>query len=94
MLTLEPLVLTPQTVVARWASSALVVHASGHEGGVSNVGIERLPDQWPPEFQVVGRMSPFAGLFPYGITCTFELSDRPEQIVIMTKEGPQQVPVT
>ena len=85
--------LTPETVVARWTSSALVVHAAGHEGGVSNVVIDRRPGLWPPEFQVTGRMAPFAGLFPYGVTCTFELSERPEEIVILTKEGPQMVPV-
>jgi hypothetical protein len=91
---LEPLVLTPDTVVARWTGGTLVLHASGHEGGVTNVGIDRQPGLWPPEFQITGRMSPFAGLFPYGITCTFELSERPSEIVIVTTDGAQKVPVS
>lgn len=90
---MEPLVLTPDTVVARWSSAALIVHASGHEGGVTNVAIDRTPGLWPPEFQVTGRMAPFAGLFPYGVTSTFEVAERPEEIVIVTNEGPQKVPV-
>ncbi len=90
---MDQLVLTPHTVVARWANSSLVIHAAGHEGGVTNVAIDRRPGLWPPEFQVTGRMSPFAGLFPYGVTSSFELSERPEEIVIVTGEGAQKVPV-
>ncbi|HEV2755785.1 MAG TPA: hypothetical protein VG318_08420 [Actinomycetota bacterium] len=90
---MNELVLTPDTVVARWANAALVVHASGHEGGVTNVGIDRRPGPWPPEFQVTGRMAPFAGLFPYGVTCAFEVSERPDEIVIVTNDGSQKVPV-
>jgi hypothetical protein len=90
----DQLVLTPDTVVARWANSALVVHASGHEGGISNVVIDRRPGAlWPPEFQVTARMAPFAGLFPYGVTSSFELGERPEEIVIVTNDGNQKVPV-
>ncbi|MFN2587822.1 MAG: hypothetical protein ABR613_06880 [Actinomycetota bacterium] len=90
---MDQLVLTPHTVVARWANSALVVHAAGQEGGVTNVAIDRRPGQWPPEFQVTARMAPFAGLFPYGVTCAFELSERPKEIVIVTNDGTQKVPV-
>ncbi len=92
---MEPLVLTPHTVIARWSSSGLVVHAAGHEGGITDVVIDQRPKKTgPPEFQITGRMSPFAGLFPYGITCQFQLAERPEEIVIVTREGTQKVPVT
>lgn len=89
------LVLNPDTIVARWANAALVVHASGHEGGVKDVGIGRRPSNGgAPEFEVTASMAPFAGLFPYGVTAVFELTDRPDEIVIVTREGPSRVPVT
>lgn len=92
---MDPLVLTPHTVVARWSSSALVVHAAGQEGGITDVRIyQRHNDAGPPEFEVAGKMSPFAGLFPYGVTAEFELSERPDEIVIVTNDGAQKVPVT
>jgi hypothetical protein len=93
---LQDLVLTPDTVIARWANAALVVHAAGHEGGVTDVGIARRPtaNGGPPEFEVSGRMAPFAGLFPYGVTSVFELTDRPDEIVVVTKDGAERVPVT
>jgi hypothetical protein len=88
-------VLTPDTVVARWSSSGLVVHASGHEGGIANVAISRrATDSGPPEFEVTGTMAPFAGLFPYGVTSEFELDERPDEIAIVTREGVQTIPVT
>ena len=91
---MHDLVLTPHTVVARWANSTLVVHASGQEGGVTDVSIDpRDNPDGPPEFQVTARMSPFAGLFPYGVTSVFELDERPGEIVIVTPAGPERVPV-
>lgn len=91
----QPLVLTPETVVARWSRSGLVVHAAGHEGGVTDVHIYRRPtDGDPPQFEVTGKMSPFAGLFPYGVTCEFDVPERPREITIVTNEGPRTVPVT
>lgn len=93
--TVYPLVLTPETVVARWSSAALVLHASGHEGGVTDVHIsQRSNDNGPPEFEVTGRMAPFAGLFPYGVTCQFALAERPDEVVIVTRDGARKVPVT
>lgn len=92
---LNPLVLTPDTVVARWTSAALVLHAAGHEGGITDVRIEQRPGgDGPPEFEVTGEMSPFAGLFPYGITSQFALAERPDEIAIVTSEGIRAVPVT
>ncbi|HEX2196887.1 MAG TPA: hypothetical protein VHJ76_08170 [Actinomycetota bacterium] len=92
---MHDLVLTPHSVVARWANDTLVVHASGHEGGVTEVGIARRPgDGVAPEFEVTARMAPFAGLFPYGVTCVFDLAERPEEIVIVTSGGSERVPVT
>lgn len=92
---MDDLVLTPETVVARWANSVLVVHASGHEGGVANVRIAAQPGNGgPPHFEVRGRMAPFAGLFPYGITCVFELPSRPDEIVLVTRDGNERVEVT
>jgi hypothetical protein len=92
---LKDLVLNPDTVIARWANAALVVHAAGHEGGVTDVGIDRRPGNGgPPEFQVRGRMAPFAGLFPYGVTSVFDFADRPEEIVVLTRDGSEHVPVT
>jgi hypothetical protein len=92
---MHSLVLTPETVVARWSSASLVLHASGHEGGVTDVHISPRPNhEGPPEFEVTGRMSPFAGLFPYGVTCQFALEERPDEVVIVTKEGTRKVPVT
>lgn len=91
---LDDFVLTPGTVVARWANAALVVHAAGHEAGVTDIGIDRLPaNAGPPEFQVRGRMAPFAGLFPYGVTSVFEMTDRPDEIVVVTEDGDEHVPV-
>lgn len=88
-------VLTPETVVARWSGAALVLHAAGHEGGVTDIHISpRRNAQGPPEFEVTGTMSPFAGLFPYGITCQFALAERPDEIVIVTRQGTRTVPVT
>lgn len=88
------LVLTPETVVARWANASLVVHAAGHEGGVTDVGIGRRGSKGGrPEFEITARMAPFAGLFPYGVTSVFEMADRPDQIAIVTKEGVETVPV-
>lgn len=92
---MHSLVLTPETVVARWSSAALVLHASGHEGGVTDIRISPRPNaDGPPEFEVTGRMSPFAGLFPYGVTCQFALAERPDQVVIVTTDGRRAVPVT
>ena len=89
------LVLTPQTIVARWANASLVVHASGHEGGVTDVVIARRPSNGgPPEFEVTARMAPFAGLFPFGVTCVFDVADRPDEIVVVTEHGSSKVPVT
>lgn len=91
---MTPLVLTPDTVVARWSSSGLVVHAAGHEGGITDVAIRMRPrGAGPPEFEVVGYMSPFAGLFPFGVTCQFELDERPDEIAVVTPEGVQTIPV-
>lgn len=92
---MSDLVLTPQTIIARWANSSLVVHASGHEGGVADVVIHRRSSNGrPPEFQVTGRMAPFAGLFPYGVTCVFDLPNRPDEITVFTENGTSKVPVT
>lgn len=92
---MDEFVLTPGTVIARWSNAALVVHASGHEGGVTDIGIAQRPGNGgPPEFQVSGRLAPFAGLFPYGVTSVFELTDRPDEIVVVTKDGNERVPVT
>ncbi|MDQ3951690.1 MAG: hypothetical protein M3279_01820 [Actinomycetota bacterium] len=92
---MHDLVLTPHTVIARWANDALVVHASGHEGGVTEVGIARRPEGGDaPEFEVTARMAPFAGLFPYGVTAVFDLAARPEEIVMVTSGGCERVPVT
>ena len=89
------LVLNPDTIVAKWANASLVVHASGHEGGVTDVGIGRRDaNGGPPEFEVTARMAPFAGLFLYGVTTVFQLKDRPDEIVIVTRDGPSTVPVT
>ncbi|MDQ3982240.1 MAG: hypothetical protein M3271_06115 [Actinomycetota bacterium] len=91
---MEPLVLTPHTVVARWSSTGLVVHAAGQEGGITEVAIAQRPKKLgPPEFEITGRISPFAGLFPYGVTCEFALAERPDEIVIVTREGAQTIPV-
>lgn len=87
--------LMPDTVIARWANAALVVHASGHEGGVVDVGIDQRPSNGgPPHFQVKGRLAPFAGLFPYGVTALFDLADRPDEIVVVTPDGSVRVQVT
>lgn len=92
---MDDLVLTPDTVIARWANAALVVHASGHEGGISDIGIDRRPSNGGAlEFEVKGRMAPFAGLFPYGVTSVFELTDRPDEIVVVTRDGNEHVQVT
>lgn len=92
---MDPLVLTPDTVIARWSNAALVLHASGHEGGVTDVGIDRRPgNDGPPHFQVTARMAPFAGLFPYGVTSVFELEHRPDEIVVVTRDGSERVQVT
>lgn len=92
---MHDLVLTPDTVIARWANAALVVHAAGHEGGISDIGIDRRPSNGgAPEFEVKGRMAPFAGLFPYGVTSVFELTDRPDEIVVVTRDGNEHVQVT
>lgn len=92
---MSDLVLSPDTIVARWSNASLVVHASGHEGGITDVEIDRRPaDGGPPEFTVTARMAPFAGLFPYGVTSVFQLADRPDEIVMVTREGPSTVPVT
>lgn len=92
---MDDLVLTPDTVIARWANAALVVHASGHEGGVTDVGIAQQPsNSGPPHFQVKARMAPFAGLFPYGVTSVFELAHKPDEIVVVTREGTERVEVT
>jgi hypothetical protein len=92
---LDDLVLTPQTVIARWSNAALVVHASGHEGGIADVGIDHDPGNGePPEFRVTARLAPFAGLFPYGVTSVFALPQRPNEIVLVTRNGSERVPVT
>lgn len=92
---MDDLVLTPDTVIARWSNAALIVHASGHEGGVTDVGIgRRAGDGGPPEFEVRGRMAPFAGLFPYGVTSVFDLPERPDEIVFITRDGSETVPVS
>ena len=89
------LVLTPGTVIARWSNAALVVHASGHEGGITDVGIDQHPDNGdPPRFRVTARLAPFAGLFPYGVTSVFALPQRPDEIVVVTRDGSERVPVT
>lgn len=91
---MHDLVLTPHTVVARWANAALVVHAAGQEGGITQVCINRRPDSdGRPAFQVTARMAPFAGLFPYGVTSVFELAERPPEIVVLTPAGTERVPV-
>ncbi len=91
---MDDLVLTPHTVIARWSNAALVVHASGHEGGVTDVGIDQTPSNGgPPHFQIKARLAPFAGLFPYGVTSVFDLPERPDEIVVVTSEGSQRVPV-
>lgn len=87
--------LVPHTVIARWSNAALVVHASGHEGGVIDVAIDEQPGNGdPPHFQVKGRLAPFAGLFPYGVTALFDLADRPDEIVVVTPDGSLRVQVT
>jgi hypothetical protein len=92
---LGDLVLTPQTVVARWSNASLVVHASGHEGGITDVGIDAHPDNGgPPRFEVTAHLAPFAGLFPYGVTSVFPLANRPDEIVVVTRDGSERVPVT
>lgn len=92
---MDDLVLTPDTVIARWSNATLVVHASGHEGGIADVGIDHRPGNGgPPQFQIKGRLAPFAGLFPYGVTSVFELTDRPDEILVVTKDGSERVPVT
>ncbi|HYP24109.1 MAG TPA: hypothetical protein VEV43_11080 [Actinomycetota bacterium] len=92
---MNDLVLTPDTVIARWSNASLVVHAAGHEGGVTDVGIHRLDaNGGSPEFRVTARLAPFAGLFPYGITSVFALPSRPDEIVVVTRDGTERVPVT
>lgn len=92
---MNDLVLTPQTIVAKWSNDSLIVHASGHEGGVADVGIDHHPgEDGPPRFEITARMAPFAGLFPYGVTSVFTFPDRPEEIVLVTREGSERVPVT
>lgn len=92
---MDDLTLTPDTVIARWANDALVLHASGHEGGVIDIGIAQRPGNGgPPHFQVKGRLAPFAGLFPYGVTTLFDLADRPDEIVVVTTDGDVRVAVT
>ena len=87
--------LTPETVIARWSSASLVLHASGHEGGITDVGIDHHPGNGgPPEFSITARLAPFAGLFPYGVTSVFTLPKRPEAILIVTRDGSTRVPVT
>lgn len=91
---MHDLVLTPHTVVARWANATLVVHAAGQEGGITEVCINRCSDSdGRPAFQVTARMAPFAGLFPYGVTSVFELSERPQEVVVHTSTGTERVPV-
>lgn len=92
---MHDLVLSPETVVARWSNASLVVHAAGHEGGVTDVGIvQGSANGGAPEFTVTGRLAPFAGLFPYGVTCVFALPNRPDEIVVVTRNGAERVPVT
>lgn len=92
---MSDLVLTPDTVIARWSNASLVVHASGHEGGVADVAISAQPlNGGPPAFRVTGRLAPFAGLFPYGVTSVFQLESRPDEIVVETSDGSERVPVT
>jgi hypothetical protein len=92
---LDDLVLTPDTVIARWSNAALVLHASGHDGGVADVEIDQRPsDDGPPHFQVTGRLAPFAGLVPYGVTSVFDLPHRPDEIVVLTRDGSELVRVT
>lgn len=91
---MNDLVLTPDTVIARWSNASLVVHASGHEGGVTDVEIDHHPGEGTPEFSVTARLAPFAGLFPYGVTSVFALPDRPDEIVVVTRDGSERVPVT
>lgn len=87
--------LSPDTVIARWSNASLVVHAAGHEGGVADVGIVQSPvNGGPPEFTVTGCLAPFAGLFPYGVTAVFALPNRPDEIVVVTRDGTERVPVT
>lgn len=91
---MHDLVLTPHTVVARWANAVLVVHAAGQEGGITEVCISRCPEtDGRPAFQVTARMAPFAGLFPYGVTSVFELAERPQEILVLTSTGSERVPV-
>ena len=89
------LVLTPDTVIARWSNALLVVHAAGHEGGIADIGIVHEPvNRGTPEFRVTARLAPFAGLFPYGVTSVFALTSRPDEIVVVTRDGSERVPVT
>jgi hypothetical protein len=86
--------LTPEEVTAKWLDSTLVIHGSGHEDGVADITIERLADEvWPPEFEVVGEQSPAIGMFPYAVTRTFALAERPDEILIATGTGEERVPV-
>lgn len=92
---MSDLVLTPDTVVARWSNASLVIHASGHEGGVADVAIDaQALNGGPPAFRITGRLAPFAGLFPYGVTSVFALDDRPDEIVVVTRDGSERIPVT
>lgn len=87
-------ILYPDTVEATWSDGVLVIRASGVEDGYTDIHIDVSPaDIWPPIYQVVGRETPAIGSFPYDVSRSFPMEDKPDAINFSMKGGDQKIPV-
>lgn len=88
-------VLNPESASASWSDGELVIHAAGHEEGLGNIRVVKLPTQiFPPQFSVVGNESPAIGYFPYTVTGRFAMGSKPAYVFLVTRFGTRQLPVT